>query len=62
MRLKLAPATQTNGGKGPADVDYHVTVSNLGFNNDTYAMSSSGSAGRVHGQLPRLELHDAVGL
>ena len=42
--VKLAPATQTNGGKGPTDVDYHVTVSNLGFNNDTYAMSSSGSA------------------
>jgi hypothetical protein len=42
--VKLAPATQSNGGKGPTDVDYHVTVSNLGFNNDTYAMSSSGSA------------------
>ena len=42
--VKLAPATQTNGGKGPTDVDYHVTVSNLGFNDDTYAMSSSGSA------------------
>jgi uncharacterized repeat protein (TIGR01451 family) len=39
----VAPATQSNGGKGPADVDYHVTVSNRGFNDDAYAMSSSGS-------------------
>jgi uncharacterized repeat protein (TIGR01451 family) len=42
--VKLAPATQTNGGTGPADIDYHVTVSNLGFNGDTYGMSSTGSA------------------
>jgi uncharacterized repeat protein (TIGR01451 family) len=40
----LAPAAQANGGKGPADVDYHVTVTNEGANGDTYAMSSSGSA------------------
>jgi uncharacterized repeat protein (TIGR01451 family) len=40
----LAPAAQANGGEGPSDVDYHVTVSNDGANSDTYTMSSSGSA------------------
>ncbi len=42
--VSLAPAAQANGGAGPVDVDYHVTVTNRGFNDDTYTMSSSGSA------------------
>ena len=42
--VSLAPATQSNGGKGPVDVDYHVMVTNRGFNDDTYVMTSSGSA------------------
>jgi uncharacterized repeat protein (TIGR01451 family) len=40
----FAPAAQSNGGQGPVDVDYHVTVTNQGFNDDAYVMSSTGSA------------------
>jgi uncharacterized repeat protein (TIGR01451 family) len=42
--VTLAPATQTNGGAGPTDVDYHVTLANGGFQDDTYNLGSSGSA------------------
>ena len=42
--VSLAPAAQTNGGAGPTDVDYHVTVTNTGFKDDTYNLASSGSA------------------
>jgi photosystem II stability/assembly factor-like uncharacterized protein len=38
----LAPASQTDGGRVGTNVDYKVTLTNLGFNDDTYAMSSSG--------------------
>jgi uncharacterized repeat protein (TIGR01451 family) len=42
--VTLTPAAQTNGGMGPADVDYHVTVANGGYKDDTYNLASSGSA------------------
>jgi uncharacterized repeat protein (TIGR01451 family) len=42
--VSLAPASQTNGGVGPTDVDYHVTLTNGGFQDDTYDLASSGSA------------------
>jgi uncharacterized repeat protein (TIGR01451 family) len=42
--VTLAPAAQTNGGQGPTDVDYHVTLTNVGFKDDTYNLASSGSA------------------
>jgi len=38
----LAPATQTDGGRPGTNVDYKVTLTNLGFNADTYTMSSTG--------------------
>ena len=41
--VSASPATQTDGGRGPVDVDYHVTLKNNGFNADTYTMSSTGS-------------------
>jgi uncharacterized repeat protein (TIGR01451 family) len=40
--VSLAPATQTDGGRVGTNVDYKVTLSNGGFNDDTYTMSSSG--------------------
>jgi uncharacterized repeat protein (TIGR01451 family) len=42
--VSLAPASQTNGAKGPASVDYHVSVINGGFNTDSYSLSHSGEA------------------
>ncbi|HET8752263.1 MAG TPA: hypothetical protein VFM43_07035 [Gaiellaceae bacterium] len=42
--VSLAPATQSNGGVGPTDVDYHVTLTNGGFQDDTYDLASSGSS------------------
>ena len=41
--VALAPATQTDGGRGPVNVDYHVNLTNLGYATDSYNMSSSGS-------------------
>ncbi|HEV2951923.1 MAG TPA: hypothetical protein VGZ51_07460, partial [Actinomycetota bacterium] len=38
----LAPATQTDGGRIGTNVDYKVTLTNLGFNADSYKMSSTG--------------------
>ena len=40
--VALAPATQTDGGRVGTNVDYKVTLTNLGFNADTYTMSSTG--------------------
>ncbi|HET9324257.1 MAG TPA: hypothetical protein VFO03_10280, partial [Gaiellaceae bacterium] len=40
--VSVAPATQTDGGRLGTNVDYKVTLSNLGFNADTYTMSSTG--------------------
>ena len=42
-RCSVTPATQTDGGNGPADGRLpRPRSSNLGFNTDTYSMSSSG--------------------
>ena len=41
--VAVTPATQTDGARGPASVNYHVSVTNLGYNSDSYALSSSGS-------------------
>ena len=41
--VSLAPASQTDGAKGPATVDYHVSVTNNGYSTDSYSLSSSGS-------------------
>jgi uncharacterized repeat protein (TIGR01451 family) len=38
----VSPATQTDGAKVGTSVDYLVNVRNLGFNTDSYNMSSSG--------------------
>jgi uncharacterized repeat protein (TIGR01451 family) len=40
--VSLAPASQTDGGRVGTNVDYKVTLTNLGFNADTYALSSTG--------------------
>ncbi len=40
--VKLAPATQTDGGRNGTNVDYKVTLTNFGFKDDSYAMSASG--------------------
>ncbi len=40
--VALAPATQTDGGRVGTNVDYRVTLSNIGSNADTYTMSSTG--------------------
>jgi hypothetical protein len=45
--VSLAPATQTDGGKLGTTVDYKVTLTNLGFNADTYAMSATGGTWTV---------------
>ena len=39
--VTLAPATQTDGGKVGTSVPYTVTVSNRGFNADSYTMSAT---------------------
>jgi uncharacterized repeat protein (TIGR01451 family) len=45
--VSLAPATQTDGGRLGTNVDYKVTLTNLGFNADTYTMSSTGGTWTV---------------
>jgi uncharacterized repeat protein (TIGR01451 family) len=45
--VSLAPATQTDGGRVGTSVDYHVTLTNNGFNADTYSLSSSGGTWTV---------------
>jgi uncharacterized repeat protein (TIGR01451 family) len=39
--VTIAPATQTDGGKVGTSVPYTVTVSNRGFNSDSYTMSAT---------------------
>jgi uncharacterized repeat protein (TIGR01451 family) len=38
----LLPSAQTDGGRVGTSVPYTVTVKNLGFNSDSYALSASG--------------------
>jgi uncharacterized repeat protein (TIGR01451 family) len=40
--VSVTPATQTDGAKVGASVDYLIHVKNLGFTADSYTMSSSG--------------------
>jgi hypothetical protein len=40
--LSLSPAAQTDGARVGQSVTDHVTITNQGFNNDTYNLSSSG--------------------
>lgn len=40
--VSVTPATQTDGARVGQSVNYTVTVKNLGFNTDSYAMSTSG--------------------
>jgi uncharacterized repeat protein (TIGR01451 family) len=40
--VSLAPATQTDGGRVGTNVDYKVTLTNSGFNADSYTLSSTG--------------------
>ena len=44
--VAVAPATQTDGGRPGTNVDYKLTLTNLGFNADTYKLSSSGGTVR----------------
>ena len=41
--VTIAPATQTDGGKVGTSVPYHVTVSNRGFNADSYTLSATNA-------------------
>jgi uncharacterized repeat protein (TIGR01451 family) len=41
--VTIAPATQTDGGKVGTSVPYTVTVSNRGFNADSYTMSAASA-------------------
>jgi uncharacterized repeat protein (TIGR01451 family) len=41
--VSVSPATQTDGGKSGTNVDYHITVKNLGFNSDSYTLSASST-------------------
>ena len=40
--VSVAPASQTDGGRPGTTVSYPLTVKNLGFTTDSYALSSSG--------------------
>ncbi|HEV3478792.1 MAG TPA: hypothetical protein VG144_05015 [Gaiellaceae bacterium] len=40
--VSLAPAAQTDGGKVGTNVDYKVTLTNVGFNADTYKLTDTG--------------------
>ena len=40
--VTFAPATATDGGRPGTNVDYRVTLTNLGFNADSYKLSSTG--------------------
>ncbi len=40
--VSLTPATQTDGARAGSTATYHVTLHNLGFNSDSYTLSSSG--------------------
>jgi uncharacterized repeat protein (TIGR01451 family) len=41
--VSVAPATQTDGGRGPVNVDYHVSLTNHGYATDSYSMSATNS-------------------
>ena len=38
----VTPATQTDGARAGTSVTYPVSIKNLGFNSDSFALSSSG--------------------
>jgi len=40
--VSVTPASQTDGARAGQSVTYHVTLENLGFNADSYTLSSSG--------------------
>jgi uncharacterized repeat protein (TIGR01451 family) len=40
--VNLSPASQTDGARAGGSVTYTVTVKNIGFNSDSYTLSSSG--------------------
>jgi uncharacterized repeat protein (TIGR01451 family) len=42
--VSISPATQTDGGRVGGTVDYHLTVSNLGYQSDAYTLSATGGA------------------
>jgi uncharacterized repeat protein (TIGR01451 family) len=39
--VTVSPATQTDGGKVGTSVSYTITVKNIGFNSDSYALSAA---------------------
>jgi uncharacterized repeat protein (TIGR01451 family) len=41
--VNVRPGSQTDGGRTGTTVNYPFTVTNLGFNDDTYALSASGT-------------------
>lgn len=42
--VSVAPAAQTDGAKVGSSVDYHLTVTNLGYQDDSYTLSASGGS------------------
>ena len=44
--VSVSPATQTDGGRVGHDVPYHVTVRNIGYTADSYALSARGGTFR----------------
>jgi uncharacterized repeat protein (TIGR01451 family) len=45
--VSLAPAAQTDGGRVGTNVDYKVTLTNSGFNADSYKLTSAGGTWTV---------------
>jgi uncharacterized repeat protein (TIGR01451 family) len=43
-KVSLAPASQVDGGNAGDTVTYPITISNLGYNADSYNLSSSGGS------------------
>jgi uncharacterized repeat protein (TIGR01451 family) len=43
-KVALAPASQTDGGNAGDTVTYPVSISNLGYNADSYTLSSAGGS------------------
>ncbi len=56
--VSLAPAAQTDGGRVGTNVDYKLTLTNLGFNADSYKLSSTGGTWPV--TFFDGDLHDAA--
>jgi uncharacterized repeat protein (TIGR01451 family) len=46
--VSLSPASQTDGARAGNSVNYHVSVRNLGSNDDSYTMSSTGGTYAVN--------------